>query len=93
MAEIFCIFEHLLTPNQLIKIHNSLDSSRPYGRLLENQKTWDSRELFLLENDFQTSFAGNFQKNHPDFGGLQITDARNSDLNFFAHALLHMNLT
>ena len=24
---------------ELIKIHNSVDSCRPYGRLLENQKT------------------------------------------------------
>ena len=28
-------------------------------------------ELFLPENDFQTSFAVNFPKNHPDFGGLE----------------------
>ena len=30
-----------------------LDSSRPYGRLLENQKPGGSRKLFLPENDFQ----------------------------------------
>ena len=46
-----------------------IDSSRPYGRLLENQKTGGSRELFLPENDFQTSSAVNFQKN------IQISEA------------------
>ena len=35
----------------LIKALNSLDSSRTYGRLLENEKT-GSREIFLPENDF-----------------------------------------
>ena len=38
---------------------------------LENQKTGGSRELLLPENDFQTSSAVNFQKKHPDFGGLE----------------------
>ena len=33
----------------IIKILNSLDSSTPYGRLLENEKTMGSRELFLRE--------------------------------------------
>ena len=32
---------------QLIKVLNSLDSFRPYGRLLEIPKTWGSMELFL----------------------------------------------
>ena len=36
---------------QLIKIDNTLDSSRPYGRLLKNKKIRGSKELFLLEND------------------------------------------
>ena len=39
LTEIFGIFEHLLTENPIIKIHNSLDSSRPYLRMLENPKT------------------------------------------------------
>ena len=47
---------------QLIKIHNSLESSRPYGSLLENPKTWDSRELFLPENDFKTFCTVNYRK-------------------------------
>ena len=56
---------------QLIKIHSSLDSSRPYGRLLENQNTGGSRELFLPENDCRTSSTKIFPKKHPDFGGLE----------------------
>ena len=55
----------------LIIALNSLDSSRLYGRLLENQKTGGSRELFLPENDFQTSSTKIFQKKHLDFGGLE----------------------
>ena len=60
-----------LPKTQLIKIHNFFDSFRPYGRLLENQKTRGSRELFLPENVFQTSSAVNFPKKHPDFEGLE----------------------
>ena len=51
--------------------HNSLQSSRPYERLLENKKTEGSRESFLPENDFETSSTVNFPKKHPDFGGLE----------------------
>ena len=47
---------------QLIKIHNSLVSTRLYGRLLENPKTWGSRELFLPENDFKTCSRVNSRK-------------------------------
>ena len=47
---------------QLIKIRSSLDSSRPYGRLLENLKTWDFRDLFLPENVFKTCFPINCRK-------------------------------
>ena len=39
----------------VIKALNSLYSSRSYRRLLENSKTGFFRELFLPENDFQTS--------------------------------------
>ena len=53
----FAFLNMYLSKTQLIKIHNSLDSSKPYGRLLENQKTGGSRELLLPENDFQTSSA------------------------------------
>ena len=77
---------------QLIKIHNSLDSSRPYRRLLENQKTRGSREFFLPENDFQTIFAVNFLKNIQIPEAWKPTGDMKFRLNFFAHALLHMNL-
>ena len=40
-----------------------IDSFRSYKRPLENQKTEGSRELFLPENDFQTSSIVNFPKN------------------------------
>ena len=81
---------------QLIKALNSLDSSRTYGRLLENPKTGGSRELFLPENDFKTCSAVKFSKKHTDFGGLETN---NEDMKFklaiFLHALhshdLHMN--
>ena len=47
----------------LIKSLNFLHSFRPYGRLLQNKKTGGSRELFLPENDFQTSSKKFFPKN------------------------------
>ena len=55
----------------LIKALNSLDSSWPNGRLSENSKTGDFRELFLPKNDFKTCSAVNFLKKHADFGGLK----------------------
>ena len=55
----------------LLKALNSLDSSRTYGRLSENQKTGGSRELFLPENDFRTRSTKNSLKNHLDFGELE----------------------
>ena len=45
-----------------IKALNSLDSSRPYGRLLKNQKTEGSRELFLPENISKLAPQNIFQK-------------------------------
>ena len=55
----------------LIQCLNSFESSRPYGRLLENKKTGRSKELFLPKNDFQNSSTKIFPKNHPDIGGLE----------------------
>ena len=55
-----------------MKIHNSFNSSITNGTLRENQKTGGSRELFLPENNFETSSAVNFPKKHPDFEGLEI---------------------
>ena len=45
---------------ELMKVLNSLDSSRSYERLLENPKTRASTELFLPCNDFKTSSTVNF---------------------------------
>ena len=64
----FLVFLNAYLPKtHLIKIHNSLDSSRPYGRLSESSKTWGFIELFLPENDFKTCSAANsakWMKNH-----------------------------
>ena len=57
----------------LIEARNSLDSSKPYKRLLQIQETGGSRELFLPENDFQTISTVNFSKKYPDFGGLETS--------------------
>ena len=54
LTEIFGIFEYLITQNLTNQDSQLFDSSRPYGRLLENPKTWGSRELFMSENDFKT---------------------------------------
>ena len=54
-----------------MKALNSLDSSKPYEKLLENLKIGGFRELFLPENDFRTSSAKNFPKKYLDFGGLE----------------------
>ena len=54
-----------------MKALNSLDSSKPYEKLLENLKIGGFRELFLPENDFQTSSAKNFSKKYLDFGDLE----------------------
>ena len=86
LAEMFYIFECLLTQNP-----NSLDSSRTYGRLLENLKL-GSRESFLLENEFRACYTVTFPKKT-----IKILDARKPTkgmkftLQFFSHALLHMN--
>ena len=55
----FAFLNACLPKTQPIKIHNFLDSFRPYGRLLENPEMSSSRELFLPENDFQTSSTVN----------------------------------
>ena len=68
----FLAFLNVYYPKtHLIKALYSLDSSRSYGRLLENPKTGASRDLFLPESDFKTSSTVNFSKKHPDFGGLE----------------------
>ena len=42
-----------------LKIHNYLDFSRTYGRLLENSKTW---KMIGPENDFETYSIANSAK-------------------------------
>ena len=44
-------------------MYNYIDSSRPSGRVLENQKTGTSRDLFLPEGNFKASSAVSFPKN------------------------------
>ena len=65
-AEQFFTFLNASYPKtHLIQSLNSLDSPRPYHiarRLLENQKTGDSKELFLLKNDFQNSSSKIYSK-------------------------------
>ena len=69
----FLAFLNVYYPKtHLIKALYSLDSSRSYGRLLENPKIGACRDLFLPESDIKTSSAVNFPKKHPDFGDLEI---------------------
>ena len=54
LTNIFGLFARLLTYNSTqLKIQNYLDFSKTYGRLLENPKAWNSRELCLPENNFK----------------------------------------
>ena len=63
LAEIFYIFDCHYPKTHPIKPLSSLDSSRTYGRPLENQKAGGSRELFMPENNFLTSSTKNIPKN------------------------------
>ena len=67
----FAYLNNYYHKTHLIKSLNSLDSSRSYGRLSENQKTGVSKEVFLPENDSQNSSAKIFPKKHPDFEDLE----------------------
>ena len=62
--------------SRVVKALCSLDSSRSYGRLLENPKTGGSRDFLLSESDFKTSSTVNFPEKHPDFGGLETNQRR-----------------
>ena len=63
VTKIFDAFAYLLTYNSAqLKIPNYLDFSRKYRWLLENPKTWNSRELCLPENDFKTYCIANSVK-------------------------------
>ena len=67
-----------------IKALYSLDSSRSYGRLLENLKTRASRDLFLPESDFNLLYI-KFSKNHPDFGGLETNQRHETQTRILFH--------
>ena len=79
----FGIFECLLLQNHLIKALFSLDSSKSYGRLLQNPKTLASRDLFLHESDFKASSTVNFPKKHPDFRGLETNQRHETQTRIF----------
>ena len=69
LAESFAFLNANKPKTQLIKVLNSIDSSRSYGRLSQNSKTGGFRELFLPENDFETCSTVDFQKNIQIFEG------------------------
>ena len=59
----FVVFLIICYPKtHLVKALNSIDSSRPNRRLLQNPKTGGFRELFLPKSDCKTCFAVNFSK-------------------------------
>ena len=63
LAEIFCIFECLLTTNSTTRDSQLLilpDHMEDYCKI----KTRGFRELFMTEDNFQTSSALNFPKKH-----------------------------
>ena len=78
--EIFGIFEYLYTKIHLIKALYSLDSSRSYGRRLENQKIGPTRDLFLPESDFKTSSPVHFPKKPRDFGDLETNQRHETQI-------------
>ena len=57
LGELFEDWKAYQSKTPWIKIHNSLDSSRPCERLLESTKTAGSIELFLPENYFKPCSA------------------------------------
>ena len=54
-AVFFAFLNTYYSKNQLIKNLNSLDSSRPYKKLLENPKIGHFSDFFLPGNDFKIS--------------------------------------
>ena len=79
-AGIFCILNAYYSKTHLIKALNSLDTSIPNGILSQNTKNRGFREACSAEN---------IPQKHADFGNQPKT--WNLGLNFFSHALLHMN--
>ena len=83
LAEPFFIFKCLLSQSPLTKALSSLDSSKSYGRLLENLEPGTSTELFLPENDFKTSSTVIVSKKHQDFGDLETNQRPEPQTRFF----------
>ena len=85
----FYICECLLTHDPTNQGSQSSGFSRTYVRQSENLKTGDSKESFLLENDFETCYSVTFpKKNHPDFGCLE-TNQRH-EIQAFFHMLFYI---
>ena len=55
VRKLFAYLNASYLKTHLIKSLKYLDSSRVYGRLLENLKIEGYKELFLPENDFQNN--------------------------------------
>ena len=82
------IFECLLPQNPSNLSSLLIDSSRSYKRLLKNKKTGGSRELFLPENDFQTSSTANFPKNIQILEAWKPTEDMKFRIEFFFYITL-----
>ena len=87
--KLFAFLNAFYPKTHLIQSLNSFDSSRTYGRLLENQKTRGSKALFLPKNDFQNSSTKTFRKKHPDFGSRAWKPIEDMKFRLFAHAHMH----
>ena len=77
----------------LITAFYCVDSSRSFGRLLENSKTGACRGLCLPESDFKTSSAVNFPKRHPEFGGPETNQRHEIQTRIFLHMLFFFLLS
>ena len=87
----FLAFLNLCYPKaHLIKALYSLDSSRSYGRLLENPKRGSFRDFFLPESDFRTSSAVNFPKKDPDFGEVEANLRHETQTRILFHMLFYI---
>ena len=91
LAELFCIFECLLTQdptNQATKLSWFFQIIRKTIRKFKKSGLF----IFLSENDFKTSFKVNFPKQRPDFGDLETKQRHEPQTRFFfSYGLLHMN--
>ena len=86
MAKVFCIFGCLLTQNPTNQGSEvSWFFQTIWKAVRKSKKTGGSREVFLPENDFQTSFTVNFPKKHPDFEGLETNQRHENQTWIFFH--------